>query len=528
MIIVIDNYDSFIYNIVQYIGEFYPNIQVFRNNKITVDEILAMEPTGIVISPGPGRPESAGISIEMIQQAKDIPLLGVCLGHQSITQAYGGKIVSAETIMHGKSSDMSHNNEGIFADMKSPIKGIRYHSLVAERASFPEELEITAESDDGEIMGLHVKGKNIYGIQFHPESFLTEDGKTVIKNFVDIVEAKQLEKTSKKIKGFIAKVSERQDLSTDEAVEMMEYIMQGNATPSQIGGYLMALKLKGETTNEIIGSAKSMFKAANRIETTASPLVDTCGTGGDHSGTFNISTACAFVAAGAGVYIAKHGNRSITSNSGSADVLEKLGINISASIDEVKTSIENNKFGFMFAPLYHPAMKNVMPVRREMGVRTIFNILGPIVNPAGVKRHVMGVFSTELLDLIAPVFAGLGHKHSLIIHGENGLDEASIEGTTRIREIQDGDVRQMEINATDYGLDGKLENLRVANADESAKIIENILNGKEKGDPRKAVVLNAALVIYVAFDVDLDEAVNIATASIDEGKAMDVLNSCKA
>jgi anthranilate phosphoribosyltransferase len=523
MILVIDNYDSFIYNIVQYIGEFYSDIKVFRNDAVSVDEALALLPDGIVISPGPGRPDDAGISLELIERAGDIPLFGVCLGHQSIAQAFGGKIIQAKNIMHGKTSAMHHNGEGIFEGVVNPLNGIRYHSLVAERESFPSELETTARSDDGEIMGLRVKGRDTYGIQFHPESFLTEDGKKIIRNFVDIVVKNKTGKISGKVRGFISKISEGENLSKDEASEVMDAIMGGYASPAQIASYLMALKLKGETAEEIAGSACSMFLSANRVESDLSPIADTCGTGGDHSGTFNISTASAFVAAGAGVYIAKHGNRSITSKSGSADVLEKLGVNIKLSADEAARSLAENRFAFMFAPLYHPAMKNVMPVRREMGVRTIFNILGPIVNPAGVKYHVMGVFSQSLLDLIAGVFLRLGHRHSLVVHGEGGLDEATIEGKTFAREIIDGDVRSLEIDAGEFGLSGSLDNLRVSDADESAALIRAVLSGEEKGDPRKAVVLNSALVIYCALGVDLREAMERASSSIDDGSAFDVL-----
>ncbi len=528
MILVIDNYDSFIYNIVQYIGEYYPDVRVFRNDKITVDEVLSLEPDGIIISPGPGRPEDGGISIDLIKNAGDIPLFGVCLGHQSIAQAYGGDIISASHIMHGKSSEMSHNQQGIFADMKTPIKGIRYHSLVAKKVTLPDSLEITAESDDGEIMGLKVKGKDIYGIQFHPESILTEDGKKIIKNFVDIVKVKENDRINKRIKYFITQVSESQDLTLAEAEEMMKYIMEGKASSAQIGAYLMSLKMKGESADEIAGSARAMFQAAQHLDSDLSPLADTCGTGGDHSGTFNISTATAFVAAGAGVAIAKHGNRSITSQSGSADVLEKLGINISLSPRESEELLRHSGFSFMFAPLYHPAMKYVMPVRRELGVRTIFNILGPIVNPAGVKHHVMGVFKPELLPLIADVFARLGHEHSMVVHGEGGLDEATIEGKTYIKEIKNGVISDLTIEASQWGLDGSLHNLRVADSQESADLILSILKGEENGDPRKAVILNAALVISVSMGLSLDEAVKKATESIDSGAALKALTSSTA
>lgn len=534
MILVIDNYDSFIYNIVQYIGEFYQDIKVYRNDEITLSDALTLYPDGIVISPGPGRPENAGIIVDLIKNCGDIPILGVCLGHQAIAYAYGGKVIGAKNILHGKSSIVQHNQKDIFANIMNPIKVIRYHSLVAEKETLPDNLEITAESDDGEIMGLKVKGKDIYGVQFHPESILTEEGKKIIKNFIEIIhkrrEVRVTEKNFERIKFFIKKVSEKENLALNEAKEMMEYIMNGVATPSQIAAYLTALKLKGETSEEISGSAQSMYSVCTKVEINDDRLVDTCGSGGDNSCTFNISTASAFVVAGAGIPVAKHGNRSITSNSGSADVLEKLGINIQLSKEKVEECIKKFNFGFIFAPLYHTAMKYAMPTRKEIGIRTIFNILGPIVNPAGVKHHVMGVFSKNLLDIISQVFVALNHKHSLVIYGD-GLDEANIETFTIVKDIKNGVINDFQLNPHDFNLSGKLENLKVKNADESARVIEAILKNEEKGDSLKAVILNAGLAIYSVKDVSLDEAFKIAKDSIENGYAYNVLqnlrNYCK-
>lgn len=417
----------------------------------------------------------------------------------------------------------------MFEGIKNPISGIRYHSLTVKKENIPGTLEITAESEDGEIMGIKVKGKDVYGIQFHPESILTENGKAIIKNFVNLVlkrrEIQQSDRTSARIKNFISVVSDGKDLSMEEAKEMMDYIMKGHATHSQIGAYLMGLTMKGENSDEISGSAASMFEACVKIDSDHYPIADTCGSGGDKSGTFNISTASAFVAAGAGVYIAKHGNRSVTSKSGSADVLEKLGINIQLTKDEVKECIDKAHIGFIFAPLYHPAMKHVGPTRREIGVRTLFNILGPIVNPAAVKHHVMGVYSRELLELIPQVFARLGHKRSMVIHGEGGIDEASIEGKTYIKEIRDGKITDNVIEASDYSLEGKLQNLKVNSSDESANLITRILKGEEKGDARKAVVLNAGLTLFITQDIEIRKAFKMAEETIDSGRAYESLEN---
>ncbi|URA10111.1 anthranilate phosphoribosyltransferase [Thermospira aquatica] len=529
MILVIDNYDSFIYNIVQYLGEYEKEIQVYRNDAISLDEALNMKIDGIVISPGPGRPEESGVSLDMIRYAIDenIPLLGVCLGHQALTIVVGGQVSGATHIMHGKASSITHNGKGVFEGIPSPFTAIRYHSLVAVRASLPETLEITAESDDGEIMGLAYKDKPIYGVQFHPESILTDYGKQMIANFVRIVHQKQQEKLVGKVsslsKNIFQRLSMRENLSEEETEAFTDLMLEGHTTPSQIAAYLSLLRMKGETAAEIAGSARSMARHCVSVNLSDEKVVDTCGSGGDKSNTFNISTAAAFVVAGAGYKVAKHGNRSITSQSGSADVLEKLGFCVTAGPDVVKRCIEKTNFGFIFAPQYHPGLKYVMPVRKELGFRTLFNILGPLVNPAHVKYHVMGVFSRELYELLPEVFVRLGYKRALVLHGEGGLDEATIEGKTLITEIKESTTKEMILDPADFNLAGKLENCRISSPEESKTIIENILQRKETGDPSKAVILNAGLAIYILDDISLDQAFTKARQAIENGRAWQTL-----
>ncbi|MCX7882170.1 MAG: anthranilate phosphoribosyltransferase [Brevinematales bacterium] len=534
MILVIDNYDSFIYNIVQYLGEYEKDIRVYRNDAITMNDVIAMNVDGIVISPGPGRPEDSRVSLDLIRYAieEGIPLLGVCLGHQAIALVAGGQVGGATYIMHGKASSITHTGKGIFEGIPSPFQAIRYHSLVAKRESLPEMLEVVAESEDGEIMGLVYKGKPIYGVQFHPESILTEHGKQMIANFVRIVHEKKRERATGKVtnltKTLFAKLSERQHLTEKEVEEFTDLMLEGHVSSTHIAAYLSLLRMKGETSEEIAGSARSLYRHCIPIQLSEEKVVDTCGSGGDRSHTFNISTAAALAVAGAGYKVAKHGNRSITSQSGSADVLEKMGVNITASPEVVKRCIEEAYFGFIFAPHYHPGMKYVMPVRKELGFRTIFNILGPLVNPAHVKYHVMGVFSETLYDLLPEVFVRLGYKRALVLHGEGGLDEATIEGKTRITEISEGKIQHMVLDPAEYGLEGNLEACRITSPEESQAIIEQILQGREKGDPYKAVVLNAGLAIYILEQkATLREAFAKAQEAIDSGKAWAVLQRVK-
>ena len=354
MILVIDNYNSFTYNLVQYLGELGYTVEVRRNDAITLDEIAAMHPDQIVISPGPGTPDDAGISLDMIKRFyQEIPILGVCLGHQAIGQAFGGKVVRANHIMHGKVSPIEHNQKGIFHNLPSPLTATRYHSLIVQEP-LPDCLEITARGKDTEVMALRHKEYPVVGVQFHPESILTEYGHEMLRNFLQIEasglgsvkpapepaampETRPAPAVIMPIKTAINKVMDGESLKIEEAEEVMSQIMAGEATPAQIGAYLTALRMKGETVEEITGSARAMRSLAAPVRPNTSPaeLVDTCGTGGDSVGTFNISTTAAFVVAGTGQKVAKHGNRSVSSKSGSADVLAALGVNLELTPPQV-------------------------------------------------------------------------------------------------------------------------------------------------------------------------------------------------
>ena len=255
------------------------------------------------------------------------------------------------------------------------------------------------------------------------------------------------------LKRFISKVVEKEDLSEEEAREAMSVIMGGEALPTQIASFLTALRMKGETSEEITGFARAMREKAVPIRSANGEyVVDTCGTGGDGSGTFNISTAVAFVAAGAGLNVAKHGNRSVSSRCGSADVLEALGVNINLSPDKVEGCLQEVGIAFLFAPLFHPAMKYALPTRKEIGIRTVFNLLGPLTNPAGARIHLIGIYRKDLTQPIAEVLRNLGSRAALIVHGEDHLDEMSITGKTIISELKDGTIKSYEIEPEEAGL----------------------------------------------------------------------------
>ena len=324
----------------------------------------------------------------------------------------------------------------------------------------------------------------------------------------------------------ISRLIERQDLSQDEADEIMGTIMSGTATQSQIGAFLIALRMKGETPTEIAAFAAVMRRHAISVSpTTGKTLVDTCGTGGDGTHTFNISTAAAFVAAGAGVPIVKHGNRSVSSACGSADVLAALGVNLAVDPRHQAQIVEKAGIAFLFAPNHHPAIRHVMPARQELGCRTVFNLLGPLVNPAGAKAQVLGVYNPVLTRTMAEVLRILGLSRAMVVHGE-GLDEITTTGDTDVSELTDGTIRSYSLNCRTFGIDQAcITDIRGGDPLENARIIREILSG-ERGACRDVVLMNAGAAIYVGGQAqDLHEGIHLAARSIDGGCAVSRLDT---
>lgn len=316
----------------------------------------------------------------------------------------------------------------------------------------------------------------------------------------------------------------RRDLTEDAAAETFDRIMEGQVTAAQLGAFLTALKLKGETADELTGAARSMRRHAVLVDVRGLPVVDTCGTGGDASGSFNISTAAALVAAGAGVPVAKHGNRSITSRCGSADVLEQLGVNLEAPPEAMEESLVETGLAFLFAPKLHPAMKHAMGPRRELGFRTIFNLLGPLTNPAGAKAQVLGVFAPELTEMFAEVLRRLGSRHVLVVHGLDGMDELTTVTRSRISELKDGRIRTYELDPLALGSAyAKPQDLAGGDPEANAAILRGILAG-EPGAPREIVCLNAAAALIAADRASgFEEGLELARRAIDTGRAAAVL-----
>ncbi|MBM3308789.1 MAG: anthranilate phosphoribosyltransferase [Candidatus Altiarchaeales archaeon] len=329
------------------------------------------------------------------------------------------------------------------------------------------------------------------------------------------------------IEPLIQKLVDKQDLTAEEAEKAMEFLMTAQTTDAQNAGFLIALRMKGETPLEIASMAKVMRKHASSIKPDVKGiLVDTCGTGGDRKGTINVSSIAMFITAGAGIPVAKHGNRSVSSQCGSADVLEALGVKVDLPPEKVEKCIEENGVGFMFAPVFHTSMKNVMPARKQLGVRTVFNVLGPLTNPANAQGQIIGVFSESLTEKLAEVLKLLGVKRAFVVHGLEGLDEISISGETRISELHEGKIKNYAVKPEDFGLKrANIEEIKGSTKEENARILKDILSGREEGAKRDIAVLNAAAAIVAGGKAkNLKEGVQLAFKSIESGAALEKLN----
>jgi anthranilate phosphoribosyltransferase len=324
----------------------------------------------------------------------------------------------------------------------------------------------------------------------------------------------------------IRAVTEKRDLNADEMTAVMRTIMTGEATPAQIGGFLIGLRMKGETVDEIAAAAKVMRELATGVQVTGSNVVDIVGTGGDATNTFNVSTACTFVVAAAGGTVAKHGNRSVSSKSGSADLLEAAGVNLDLTPEQVAQCINDIGVGFMFAPKHHSAMKHAIGPRKEMGVRTIFNVLGPLTNPAGAPNQLLGVFSSDLVEPLAEVLNKLGSNHVLVVNAEDGMDEISVGAPTHVAELKDGQVSTFTITPEQFGVErADINQLVVTSAAESLAIISDVLDN-QPGPARDIVMLNAGAAIYAAGLADsLEAGIHKADAEITSGKAKQKLDA---
>lgn len=522
MIILIDNYDSFTYNIFQYLREITDReVKVIRNDAATVDQLKKMDPEAVIISPGPGRPEDAGISVEAIKEfSGKVPILGVCLGMQSIGYAFGADIIQAKRIVHGKAESMTLDGKGLFRSLPPAAVFTRYHSLVIDEKTMPDELEISARSDDGEIMGVRHKKYLVEGVQFHPESITSEFGRQVLDNFLNY------RRDPFPMKELLNKLMNGEDLAQEEAADFMNELTDGKLSPAVIAAFLAALNTKGITAPEIAGCA-SVLRKKRVVLNSDKKLLDTCGTGGDGLHTFNISSFAALIAASAGAAVAKHGNRGVSSKCGSSEFYQKLGIKIDIKPEQAEKVLKDCGFVFMFAPLYHGAMRHAGPVRRELGVKTIMNMLGPLANPAEASYQLIGVFDEKYCPVMARAAKLLGLKKVMVVHGMDGEDEISICADTRIVEINEkGEEKDYIFKPEDAGIKRyKLDEIIGGMPEENARTAKDILAGKGRPAIRDAVCLNAGAALYAYGLADSIEAgYKAAVLALDEGEVSGKLN----
>ncbi len=525
MLLIIDNYDSFTYNLYQYLTQIYRSeVKVVRNDRIDIPEIEKMQPEGILISPGPGRPEDAGVSVELVRRyAGEIPMMGVCLGHQAIGYAFGGAIIRAKRIVHGKTDAITHDGRGIFRNIPSPVRLTRYHSLALSRETIPQELEITATSSDGEIMGVRHREYVVEGIQIHPESIASEYGMKILQNFLNY------RREPFQVSTVLTHILSGKNLTREQSESIMDEITGGELTDAQTSSFLTAMNTKTISGPELCGLA-SILNDKNTIINAAKPLLDTCGTGGDGLGTFNISSMAALIVVACDMRVAKHGNRCISSRSGSADFYEKLGIPIDLSPSAAEELLRETGFTFLFAPKYHPSMRHVAKVRRELGIKTVMNLLGPLANPADADYQLLGVYAENLCKPMAEASKMLGRKRVTVIHSLDGLDEISVCAPTKIVEIDSrGKLKETLFHPDELGISGCTPNeLAGGTPEENALIATELIGSRERSALRDAVLVNAGAALYTCSMVEnIREGYHVAKAALESGAVTQKLDHIK-
>ncbi len=519
-IALIDNYDSFTYNIYQMVSCLIENepdseVRVFRNDQITVDELGKLPVDRIIISAGPGIPSEAGISVEVIKKfAGKVPILGICLGHQAIAEAFGGEIVQAKSIVHGKVDPIFVDGKGVLRNLPNPSQFTRYHSLAVNPSSIPPELEISARTKDGEIMGLRHCKWPVEGVQFHPESIGSENGESLFRNFL------HWRRNPLNCQTLLTRVIEGTDLSQDEAAAFMDELTEGSINEIIIAGMLTALSTKGFTHNELAGFVSVLVDKCRSVDLDIKGVLDTCGTGGDGKNTFNISSFSALIAAACGAVVAKHGNRSVSSRSGSTDFFNALGIPTDLPPQDAASSITRDGFAYMAAPLYHGAMRYAGPVRQTLGIKTIMNCLGPLANPVGADYQIIGVYHKSLLPIMARAARALGVKRILCVHSVDGLDEISPAAPTDLFMVDEsGAESESQFNPASLGIsDCTLDDLVGGDAAENARIARDILRGGGPETIREAVCLNAGAALYIAeLALDIQDGYKKAREALEGG-----------
>jgi hypothetical protein len=511
MILLIDNYDSFVFNVAQYLGELTDEeVRTVRNDQLTLAEIRALKPSRIVLSPGPKHPKDSGICLEILKEITDIPILGICLGHQAFGLVHGATVKRLEVPLHGKTSvlTVTEPQSVLFKGLPQQFSVMRYHSLYVDKDTLPQELIITALSDDGVIMALQHKTKPIHSIQFHPESFFTEYGKNILKNFLIGTQTVQsVQNTEEKAKAYanevfktaLKKLQENQPLGDSDFKQICEVLHSKQYDIVQLGALLVLISEKSLYPESLTAFVRNIL-AYSTTFADPRPMIDLCGTGGDGLKTINISTTVAFIVAALGVKVAKHGNRSVTSQSGSTDVLGELGIAMESNLMKQLDSLEKNGLAFFHAPFFHNLVGEVREVRQRLGIRTVFNVLGPLLHPnTKLKYQLVGLYHEPVMRLYAETLQLLGREHALVVRGNDGLDEISICDETKIVEVKGKQILEYTIAPEMFGFKRAFHtDIQGGTPTENAEILRRTLKGEERGAKADIVILNAMFALYTA------------------------------
>ena len=511
MILLIDNYDSFVFNVAQYLGELTDEeVCTVRNDQLTLAEIRNLNPSRIVLSPGPKHPKDSGICLEILKEITDIPILGICLGHQAFGLVHGATVKRLEVPLHGKTSvlTVTEPQSVLFKGLPQQFNVMRYHSLYVDKDTLPQELIITALSDDGVIMALQHKTKPIHSIQFHPESFFTEYGKNILKNFLVGTQAVQsVQNTQEKAKAYayevfkaaLKKLQENQPLGDSDFKQICAVLHSKQYDIVQLGALLVLISEKSLYPESLTAFVCNIL-AYSTTFADPRPMIDLCGTGGDGLKTINISTTVAFIVAALGVKVAKHGNRSVTSQSGSTDVLGELGIAMESNLMKQLDSLEKNGLAFFHAPFFHNLVGEVREVRQRLGIRTVFNVLGPLLHPnTKLKYQLVGLYHEPVMRLYAETLQLLGREHALVVRGNDGLDEISICDETKIVEVKGKQILEYTIAPEMFGFKRAFHtDIQGGTPTENAEVLRRTLKGEERGAKADIVILNAMFALYTA------------------------------
>ena len=528
MFLLIDNYDSFTYNLVQAFSKLGHQPLVVKNDdpglvSLASDPSLRM----VCISPGPGHPSKAGHCLEFLGQLNPkVPVLGVCLGHQILGLFAGAEVVVGPVIMHGKTSDIVHDGKGLYRGVPKPMTVGRYHSLVVriDDAHPNDKVVVSARGPQGEVMSMRFKDRPWVGVQYHPESILTPDGIKVLGNFPDCL--MPMPGPAPTISSILDSLADGNDLTDEQAEVAFGALLDGSMTPAQAGSFLMGLRMKGETAPELAAAIRIMLGKAVKVSGVPENCIDIVGTGGDGKHSFNCSTAASLTLAGMGYKVIKHGNRAVSSTSGAADAVEGLGIPLIKEPEGIVSMLMERNFAFQFAPYFHPAFANVGPVRRQLGIRTLFNMLGPMINPACPDHLMMGVASPGMVDLIAAALQKCPVRKAAVFCGAGGYDELTTMGKTRVVLIMDGAKEELEFDPSRYGFEPcRADEVEVGSKEEACAVLRELISGRGPRAMLDMVTVNAAFAMYLLEENrSLDDCIAKARKGVAEGAGRRVLD----